>query len=48
MILSSWDILQVFEVLTKMGIDCEKELEELFNRFLKYRDEYFETGERFA
>jgi hypothetical protein len=45
MTLSSWDILHVFELLTKMDVDREKELEELFNRFLKYRDEYFETVE---
>jgi hypothetical protein len=41
MVLATWDILQVFELLTNMQMTCEKELKELHDRWLVCRDEYF-------
>ena len=39
MLLANWDVLQTFELLTKLGVDCEKESKTIFDRWLVYRDE---------
>jgi hypothetical protein len=44
--LARWDILQTFEVLTRVQIDCETELKALYERYLTYRDEYLAMKEK--